>query len=101
MAKSFDILRRKLSRVSRARGEAKAHKILAELALQELRQSLKVTQEEIARALNMKQAAISRLENQDDMYLSTLNRLVMAMGGTLKLVATFRDREVILSRRGG
>ena len=44
-----------------------------------------VTQEQIARILEMKQASISKLEGQSDMYISTLSRYVTALGGHLKL----------------
>lgn len=37
----------------------------------EIRKELNLTQEEVARALDMKQASVSKLENQEDMYLST------------------------------
>lgn len=98
MAKSYKNLREKMSPERRSKNEKVAKKKIAEIALQELRQSLNLTQEEVARALDMKQASVSKLENQEDMYISTLSRFVRALGGSLKLVATFPDREVIIYR---
>jgi hypothetical protein len=40
----------------------------------------------------MKQEGISRLEKRSDMLISTLSKYVTAMGGTLKLMATFPNR---------
>lgn len=98
MAKSFKILKDKMSPESRARAQSIARDMLSEIALQDLRKSLHLTQEQIATVLDMKQAAISRLESQDDMYISTLNSYVTALGGKLKLVAAFPDREVVIDQ---
>ncbi len=59
--------------------------------LQELRKSRQVTQVDVARAMNIEQAAVSKLERREDMYLSTLRDYVRALGGELKLVASFPD----------
>jgi DNA-binding transcriptional regulator YiaG len=67
MAKSFKILKEKMSPESLARAQNKARGLLGEIALQDLRKSLHLTQEQIAAILDMKQATISRLESQDDM----------------------------------
>jgi transcriptional regulator with XRE-family HTH domain len=98
MAKSFKLLKDKMSLESRGRADLRTRGMLTELALQDLRKSLNLTQEQIAQALNMKQAAVSRLESQDDMYISTLSRFVAALGGHLKLVAAFPDKEVIIEQ---
>ena len=98
MAKSFNTLREKMSPERRERNQAEARKMIAEIALQELRQSLNLTQEEIARMLDIKQASVSKLENQEDMYISTLGRFITALGGRLKLVASFPNKEVIIDQ---
>lgn len=98
MAKSYRHLREKMSPQRQKRNESEARKMIVEIALQELRQSLHLTQEELAKMLDIKQASLSKLENQEDMYISTLNRFITALGGKLKLVASFPDREVIISQ---
>ncbi len=98
MAKSFKLLKEKMSPESLARAQNKARDLLGEIALQDLRKSLHLTQEQIAAILDMKQATISRLESQDDMYISTLNSYVTALGGRLKLIASFPDKEVIIDQ---
>ncbi|MCX5980521.1 MAG: XRE family transcriptional regulator, partial [Nostocales cyanobacterium LacPavin_0920_SED1_MAG_38_18] len=51
------------------------------MALCELRQSLKISQAQLAEKLQIKQPAISRLENRTDMYVSHLREVIEAMGG--------------------
>jgi DNA-binding transcriptional regulator YiaG len=98
MAKSFRELRKKMSPERQARAKARTEEMLAELALQELRQALNLTQEEVAAAMQMNQGAVSKMEHQSDIYVSTLRKFISAMGGQLKLVASFPDREVVISQ---
>jgi len=98
MAKSFRELRKKMPPERQARAKARTEEMLAELALQELRQALNMTQEEVAAAMQMNQGAVSKMEHQSDIYVSTLRKFISAMGGQLKLVASFPDREVVISQ---
>lgn len=66
------------------------------LALAELRSQRGVTQHEVAGALAVSQANVSRIEHEDDVYLSTLRRYVAALGGELEINAVFPDRTVAL-----
>lgn len=98
--KSFDILRRKVrADPERARRVAE-HKraILDALALAEAREQRNVTQKEIAEMLGVTQANVSRIEREEDVYLSTLRRYVEALGGRLEVSAVFPDKTVSLSR---
>jgi uncharacterized protein YkvS len=47
--------------------------------------------------LQIKQPAISRLENRTDMYVSHLREVIEAMGGELKITAKFPDLEVTIT----
>jgi predicted transcriptional regulator len=98
MAKSFNNLRKKMSPEKQAGAKARTEEMLAELALQELRQALNMTQEQVAAAMQMNQGAVSKMEHQSDIYVSTLRKFVSAMGGHLKLVASFPDRDVVISQ---
>lgn len=98
MAKSFKILEEKISPERRAKIEARVKEMLAEIALQELRQSLNLTQEQVAEIMQLNQAAVSKMERQSDMYISTLQKLIAALGGKLKLVASFPDKEVVIGQ---
>ncbi|MFP3534560.1 helix-turn-helix transcriptional regulator, partial [Burkholderia sp. SIMBA_042] len=73
---------------------ARAEAMLVEMQLQELRKARHVTQVEVARAMNVEQASISKLERREDMYVSTLREYVRALGGELRLVASFPDADI-------
>lgn len=57
-----------------------------------LRLALEKTQEDLGKILHMKQEGISRLEKRSDMLISTLNKYITSMGGSLKLMAEFPNR---------
>ncbi|MGE0665339.1 MAG: helix-turn-helix domain-containing protein [Sphingomonadales bacterium] len=82
----------------RARNDARKAELAAEYAtLEELRVALGLSQEELARRLDVQQPAVSRLANRGDMRISTLRGLIEAMGGELHVTATFADRTVELA----
>ena len=66
------------------------------MPLHELRATRQLTQQQLAQALEMSQAAVSQLEQRTDVYLSTLENFVEAMGGRLELYAVFPDGKVKL-----
>lgn len=71
------------------------------LTLRELRHARRITQVRMAKALGVTQDGVSRLERRSDVLLSTLRKVVKAMGGNLSLVAEFPDRRsVVLSGIG-
>ena len=94
MAKNFRELRAKMSPAAQARSAARAEATLVEMQLQELRKSRDVTQVDLAKVMKVEQAAVSKLERREDMYVSTLRDYVKALGGELKLVASFPDAEI-------
>ena len=57
------------------------------MLLAEIRQAAGMTQSELAELLGIKQPTLSRLESQHDMQISTLRRLVDALGGELEIIA--------------
>jgi transcriptional regulator with XRE-family HTH domain len=74
-----------------ARQELKAELAAYEHTLGGLRQARSLTQIQLAKALGVSQAQVSRIENQADLYLSTLASYVAAMGGELELRVIFGD----------
>lgn len=98
MAKNFKLLQRKMSAESRARSEAMAQKMIEEMPLDELREARAFTQEHLAKILKVRQAAVSKLERRADMYLSTLEKFVEAMGGELQIRAIFPEGAVNIRR---
>ena len=87
MAKNFKELEAKMSPAARGRAEAKAERMMNEMALDELREALNLTQESLAQSLHVNQAAISKVERRSDMLISTLRKIIQAMGGELEIRA--------------
>ena len=65
--------------------------------LRELRRARDLTQEQLAELWRTSQANISRVERTEDLFLSTLRGYIEAMGGTLRVTATFDDAEFHLN----
>lgn len=98
MPRNFRELEAKMSPESRARAEAKAKKMLAEMPLDELREARAMTQTHLAKILGVNQAAVSKMERRADMYVSTLQDFVKAMGGELKITARFPEGTVEINQ---
>jgi len=90
MAKSFDqLVKRTTTRRTRAKAERRTQELLGELLLSEVRQVAGKSQQQVADALGMKQPSLSKLEKQKDMQISTLRKIVKALGGELEVLARF------------
>ena len=77
----------------RRRVEERAAELVAEtMTVRELRRALQLTQARVATELGITQDGVSRLEQRNDLLLSTLRRTIEAMGGSLSLIARFPDR---------
>ena len=98
MAKNFHELRKKMSPEAQEKARVLAQKYTREMPLDELRAARQMTQEHLARLLGTKQAAISKLERRTDMYLSTLQSVVKAMGGQLRIEAVFPEGAVEINQ---
>jgi transcriptional regulator with XRE-family HTH domain len=68
------------------------------MALDELREARRLTQEHLADLLGIQQAAVSKMERRADMYISTLQSIIKAMGGTLRIEAIFPEGRVEISQ---
>jgi hypothetical protein len=62
---------------------------LLELNLRSLRETIGKTQEELAAVAEMTQPQLSKAERREDHLVSTLRRIVQALGGNLEVYATF------------
>lgn len=99
--KNLDQIISKLPAERRAKIEGRARQLLGEeMALQQLRKARKLTQEQMARSLKIGQDSVSRLESRSDLLVSTLQSYVEAMGGSLKIIAEFKEGSAVLSGLG-
>jgi transcriptional regulator with XRE-family HTH domain len=96
--RSFRELRAAIDADPRRRARVEEYKrgALAALALSELRETRALRQTDVAEALGVSQANVSRFEREEDVYLSTLRRYVSALGGALEVNAVFPDQTVSL-----
>jgi DNA-binding XRE family transcriptional regulator len=83
--------------VADARRELEDEFTVFQKTLAELRRARTLTQEEVARVLGVSPAQVYRIENQVELYLSTLDAYIRAMGGELRLSAAFGDKFVPLA----
>jgi len=91
MTKNFKTLREKMSPQAQQRSVEKAEALIRDMPLDELRSARNLTQEQLAKALGVEQAAVSRMERRTDMYISTLQTAIKAMGGDLEIRAVFPE----------
>ncbi len=99
MPRNFRTLREKMPPAAQKRSRQLADKYRDEMALDELREARDMTQQHLARILKVNQAAVSKMERRTDMYVSTLQDFVKAMGGQLKISATFPEAGTIEIRQ--
>ena len=64
------------------------------MRLYQLREARNLTQDNLAKVLEINQGAVSRLEKRGDMFVSTLRSYIEAMGGQLQIKAIFPEGEV-------
>jgi transcriptional regulator with XRE-family HTH domain len=88
MAKPFKNLLGRMSPEAQKRVRSRTQAMLLELNLQELRQHCtELTQDDVAKLLDVTQAYVSKFERRGDMLLSTLYAYVKALGGELEIRA--------------
>ena len=64
---------------------------LAEIGLYEMRRHMDWSQSRLAAALGISQAAVSQLENAQDLTLSRLRKYLEPLGAQLRILAVFED----------
>lgn len=98
MKKKFSELQARMDPKHRADAKARAKDMMAEMLLAEIRRQTGLTQEELAASLGIKQPTLSKLEAQTDMQISTLRRLIEALGGRLELIAHLPGADIRISQ---
>jgi transcriptional regulator with XRE-family HTH domain len=97
MAHKWREIRKQLSPEREARITRRITDEVERLSLTQLRTARELTQENLAKILNVNQGAVSKLEKRTDMYLSTLRSYLQAMGADLQIKAVFQDHEVVIN----
>jgi DNA-binding XRE family transcriptional regulator len=90
-----------VSPYQRAAVERRADELIAEeLSLRDLRKALNLTQSTMAKRLKKGQDMVSRIEQRQDLLLSTLQSYVKSLGGELELICRFKNRAAVRVRAG-
>ena len=71
-------------------------RIARTVPLRALRETLGLTQQDVAAAAGMQQSEVSRLERRGDYHVSTLRRIVAALGGKLEIVVRLGKKRIPL-----
>src|ERR1700685_1848599 len=99
--KFSELTKQTMTPESIARSRKAAMTEVAAMELAELRNTLKVTQANLAQRMKVSQAAISKLERRNrNIHVDQLRSIVSAMGGNLIIIADFEGRKVELSHIG-
>lgn len=96
--RKFSTLREKLTPAQRTRAEARVSELQAEMLLSELRQFSGMTQQDLAAALGISQPGLSKIENQSDIQITTLDRIIQALGGRLEIIAHMPTKDIVLTQ---
>lgn len=70
---------------------------LLEMDLRALREAVGLTQEELARRVEITQSQLSKLGRREDHRISTLRRYIEALGGTLEICAVVNGKRIKLA----
>jgi hypothetical protein len=101
MGRTLDEMLQTLPEAKRAAVQRRADELIAEeLSLRDLRRALDLTQSDIAKRLKKGQDMVSRIEQRDDLLLSTLQGYVKSLGGELELICRFKNRAAVRVKTG-
>jgi DNA-binding XRE family transcriptional regulator len=78
----------------RAKAAARTRELLAEMLVAEIRALAGKSQRELAEALGIKQPSVAKMEAAGDMQISTLRRIISALGGELEILAKLPTGDV-------
>lgn len=98
MAHKFEKLEKKMNAKRIKAAKVQAKEIMAEMLLAEIRKEAGFTQKEIAQTIGIKQPSLSKLESQDDIQISTLQRLIQALGGELEMIVHMPGGDIRISQ---
>jgi len=95
--KPFGELTKGITAERRAYIEERKIELREGMGLSELRQALGVSQAELANHLDIQQPAVAKLEKRGDIRISSLQKMIVAMGGSLEIKAHFPNGDVTIS----
>jgi DNA-binding transcriptional regulator YiaG len=100
MPKTLDEVLAALPPEQQGKIENRAQELIRRLSLRELRKSLGISQRQLAEALKVSQAAVSKQERRQGIQVETLCEVIEAMGGTVEITASFPGDRTVRLRPG-
>lgn len=94
MAKKFNELREKLPKEVQENIKKRVEANVEEILMSEMRKLAGFTQKNLADKMGITQSALSQLENQPDPHLSTLSKMVKALGGELEISVKYQGKDL-------
>jgi DNA-binding XRE family transcriptional regulator len=93
-----DIRDRRLGPEEKAQVRVRAAALRQELGLRAIRESLGMTQKDLAGKIEVDQGQLSRFERGQDMRVSTLRRYLGALGFDLEIAAVAGNKRFVIRR---
>ena len=95
MPETLDNVIAALPQEARNNIDRRARELIRRTSLRELRKALGLTQEQLAEAMHISQAAVSKQEHRKEIQVSTLCEVVEAMGGHVEITAHFPGDTIV------
>ncbi len=95
MSTNFKDFYKEIPGKRKAKIEKRVEQELKVMQLSEVRGLVKMTQKELATNIDVSQAAISKMEKQSDLNISTLRKLIEGVGGKLDVTVRLPNKPPI------
>jgi transcriptional regulator with XRE-family HTH domain len=94
--KDFSELEKNMSNEALKESDKKFNEMMLGYTLAQIRENQGITQEELAKRLNINQSAISKFEKREAITISKLQEFIKAMGGEVEININFPDKKIKL-----
>ena len=94
--KDFDELEKNMSEEALKESDKKYNEMMLSYTLSQIRESQGITQEELAKRLNINQSAISKFEKREVVTISKLQEFIKALGGEIEININFPGKKIKL-----
>ena len=98
MARKFSELKAKLPKEVQENIKKSVDTNVEGILMSEMRKLAGFTQKNLAEKMGITQSALSQLENQPDPHLSTLSKMVEALGGELEISVKYQGKHLKITQ---
>lgn len=94
--KDFSELEKNMSDEAIKESDKKFNEMMLSYTLSQIRETQGITQEELAKRLNINQSAISKFEKREVVTISKLQDFIKALGGEVEINIKFPNKKIKL-----